>query len=64
MIKFTFKMGGAVIVQPTGYEGSACHEATRPYTNAMNGKQTVKEISDSESVAVNNAQGQSQKAGQ
>lgn len=42
MIKMTFKKGGGVVVAPQGYEGATCHEATRPYEDALEGRKVVK----------------------
>lgn len=42
MILIHFKKGGRVNLAPKGYPGRMCHEATRPYEDAMkSGKTSV-----------------------
>ncbi len=62
-IKFTFHKGGFVTVTPTGYQGSTCHDATRPYTDKFGGKQTTEETTEETATHVVNLN-QQQKAGQ
>lgn len=35
-VKMTFFKGGKVKIEPYGFSGSRCHEATRPYEEAFN----------------------------
>lgn len=61
-IKMTFHKGGFVTIEPTGYSGSTCHDATRPYTDAFGGEQDVKETEE-ENVTAPVTNQQSVKAG-
>ena len=44
MIKMTFQKGGKVVLEPRGYADQICHEATRPYEEAMEGRKVVKVV--------------------
>jgi hypothetical protein len=61
-IQIHFHKGGFVVVKPTGYEGSTCHEATRPYEERLGGHQTVEEVKDEE-ASTRTSTKQNQKAG-
>jgi hypothetical protein len=36
-IRIHFKLGGGMDIKPSGYAGNKCHEATRPYTEGVEG---------------------------
>ena len=38
MIHMVFKLGGKVVIMPTGYGGQLCRRATEPYERALAGK--------------------------
>jgi hypothetical protein len=42
-VEMHFKRDGSVTMKPFGYNGKTCHEATRPYEQAMAGQKDYKE---------------------
>ena len=59
-IRIHFKHGGKVEVAPTGYAGKTCHDATRPYEEAMRGPKDVEELTVDETVSVTQSTPQQQ----
>lgn len=45
-IEIHFKKGGRIQMSPKGYPGKMCHEATRPYEDAMKGGKVTVEGED------------------
>lgn len=43
-IRFTFYPGGTVKMEPQGYPGRTCYDATKSYARALNGQQTTKPV--------------------
>ena len=52
MIIIHFKKGGRVQLNPKGYPGRTCHEATRPYEQAFRDGKTVHEGEEEVTQAV------------
>lgn len=50
MIVIQFHKGGFVTMNPKGYSGSTCHQATRAYSQKFGGKQEVKATDDAQAV--------------
>jgi hypothetical protein len=44
LIHNVYKPGGEVIIQPTGYPGKMCHNATEPYEVGRAGAKDTKEV--------------------
>ena len=50
MINFHFHKGGAVTIQPEGYPGRLCHDATRSYEEALGPVQKRQELDDTQAA--------------
>lgn len=59
-VKMVFHKGGVVTLQPQGYEGKLCHEATRPYQEAFGGKQNTVETDTNATTQISESQQQQQ----
>ena len=44
MIRITYERGGKVKLEPSGYPGQTCHEATRPYVEHRGGTKESREV--------------------
>ena len=65
-IKFNIYPGGHVRIEPQGYEGATCSEATKPYTDRLAGEQHRTEGEAEQTVKTDQVvqSPQQQKAGQ
>lgn len=61
MILFTFSRGGGVKIEPKGFVGRTCHEATKPYERALEGDKTTRAAVDRTAVETTQEQQQQQR---